>query len=1004
MHKENQEIENEENPEKPKKARGAPFAKKNKTFRKWPYPIHILLAALTKLAALDLVTTDDAIEFVAAVHSPPPRPLPKSSPKPRGPPQSPKTEKERHKAIIKHIKESDFLRASKELERMRLAPINDITTDKLHALYPRAAHDDPSLEPLPEIESPIRVTPEELREELRNMKFAAPGPSRLTVAHLKQLIDYHPSVLAAFTLTANYILRGKAISDPRLEQLRTAIGVALIKNDHPNIKDEDMKLRPIGINEVFINLVARLALRKTKDKISDKLDLLDMGFNRPGGTEAIVHAAQAAFNHQIANKGHFLVLQTDFENAFNSVSRQSVFALVRETCPELLPLVQFRYNNLKVVFGRGDDQVTIHSESGVSQGCPLSPALFQLVMSKAMARARELDATLAMSYLDDNSIIMKTPTTALEALTRIQADASQHGLKLNITKSSMFWHHGEEPLTTDESDALACLKNKNIQYSEEGTSLLGGNIGSRNFVAKGAKSNFLNMQAKVKRFQEVINFSNSRAYMEEDGDPLAQKTLKLIRYCICTLPTYTLRTTDPATTEELAYNYDIAVAQCLMHLLEPGNDLNRHRLHNWFNVELENVQQKNDLADPDHFQCVLDRIFLRRGGVGLSSARFAAAAAYLGSIALTAATIEKAMAKIAPNLDRVAVRSLLAAQQQEEELRNEHEHRSNARIAVDGLFPVFNPDKPRRGVQKKLTNITKSKKYEKVKEYIKKRKKDAPGRLRKFEYASQPEAGAWMEASTKLQANILSDQIVRDELLKSTGLQPSIPAMCKVCRKGITDDSSENHSVVCGSRNGGSRKAGTIIEVAIYNGLKPIEQEASRNPRMNEQMGFQKKDVNKKAKSLGDIKSYHLGRAVILDVVMTAGRRTLHEAEMTKEREYTSNRNVPKGAFIPLAISGEGAWGEKMVKYFKEARDAMIGVDANVKTKFRFAREAISIGVCKAMHVYMSRIREGETMSKDGMDGECDLDGSNEENAGDDSIQAVGPLFIDQFSTSTTYS
>ena len=177
---------------------------------------------------------------------------------------------------------------------------------------------------------------------------------------------------------------------------------------------------------------------------------------------------------------------------------------------------------------------------------------------------------------------------------------------------------------------------------------------------------------------------------------------------------------------------------------------------------------------------------------------------------------------------------------------------------------------------------------------------------------------------------------------------------------------------------------------------------------MNEQIGFQKKDVNKKAKSLGerrDIKSYHLGRAVILDVVMTAGRRTLHEAEMTKEREYTSNRNVPKGAFVPLAISGEGAWGERMIKYFKEARDAMRGVDANVKTKFRFAREAISIGVCKAMHVYMSRIREGETVSKDDeMDGECDLEGNNEQSAGDDSIQAIGPLFIDQFSTSTTYS
>ena len=283
----------------------------------------------------------------------------------------------RNQRVLQYIKESNFKAASREMERTSKASLTPAIVAILERLYPQGEAAPTFAVPADLNRETMKVTSAELKEALTDMKESAPGPSRLTVKHLREVIDYHPKILEAFTTVANIILMGEQASeDQRLASFTLARGLALLKDDAPPEDESKTRIRPIGINEVFLNLLARIALSKAGGLIATKLDRLDLGFGTAGGAEAVIHSLQTIFNRQEREGKTFVLIQTDFENAFNSVLRQAIFDAVSEHCPELLFLLNFRYTNLQAHFVSGETDVKISSTAGVSQGCPLSPALF----------------------------------------------------------------------------------------------------------------------------------------------------------------------------------------------------------------------------------------------------------------------------------------------------------------------------------------------------------------------------------------------------------------------------------------------------------------------------------------------------------------------------------------------------------------------------------------------------------------------------------------------------
>lgn len=279
---------------------------------------------------------------------------------------------------IKHLQESEFGKAAKALERGGVKEITPEVQRMVERLYPTSTFDPNEFEGS-QYQQALDASEEEIRGALKKMKLSAPGPSKVDIKTLEMIIFSDQRITICFRKVINILLGGRpGWDDPRLSLLVEARGIPLAKDDN--------KVRPIAVNESMTNLISRIALDKCTDKIMAVLDPLDLGFNRAGGTEAAVHSIRGMYHMARRDKKKFVVVQTDFTNAFNSVSREAVFNAVSATCPELIPFLRFRYRGMNVIFGneRDGNSFKIMSETGVSQGCPMSPALFQLVMSRTL--------------------------------------------------------------------------------------------------------------------------------------------------------------------------------------------------------------------------------------------------------------------------------------------------------------------------------------------------------------------------------------------------------------------------------------------------------------------------------------------------------------------------------------------------------------------------------------------------------------------------------------------
>ena len=146
-------------------------------------------------------------------------------------------------------------------------------------------------------------------------------------------------------------------------QVHTANLAALLK------KNGD--IRPIGVGETWRRLVSKCLSKVSQRHASEHLVPLQVGVGLPLGTEAAVRTLRSWF-HRHAEEGDKVVLNIDFENAFNCVDRQTIIQQCRLHFPELSPWVEWCYMEPSLLqFGAR----TIKSESGVQQGDPLGPLL-----------------------------------------------------------------------------------------------------------------------------------------------------------------------------------------------------------------------------------------------------------------------------------------------------------------------------------------------------------------------------------------------------------------------------------------------------------------------------------------------------------------------------------------------------------------------------------------------------------------------------------------------------
>ena len=236
---------------------------------------------------------------------------------------------------------------------------------------------------------------EERKERLERLKKAifsfpkesAAGPSGLRPDHMKEMLGEYPGSSGELLLDAldEYVctcLRGEVhravapiLCAARLTPLRklkhSEEEVDAFGNLVPTGRPTEEGTRPIAAGEFLRRLVGKMLMKEVElRRAVRRLHPPQVGVGVPSACSTVAMGLQQVVNSlDKERREDWAVLQVDFANAFNSVSRKDLLQAVKERCPVALPWFEV-FSTLATLLPRGDDS----KRAGAPARGPLWPS------------------------------------------------------------------------------------------------------------------------------------------------------------------------------------------------------------------------------------------------------------------------------------------------------------------------------------------------------------------------------------------------------------------------------------------------------------------------------------------------------------------------------------------------------------------------------------------------------------------------------------------------------
>jgi hypothetical protein len=773
-----------------------------------------------------------------------------------------------------------------------------------------------------------------------------------------------PAILRAFTLIANGAANNTlpASADFLTSGRGFAIGKgtkgAELASPAPAApRTSPDKPRPISSNEAMLSDISKIMLKLFDKEIKRGLCPDDYGYGVKNATEIMIHEIQTRMHSNVA----FHVAETDFENAYNTISRKLIFHVVRLHCPRLLPYLQFRYSNMVILFKDEHGSVSIISTTGVSQGCPLSSALFQLAMSHILKPIREeFRSSIISSYQDDNALTSDSLSTLDSMFARLFHAALEWGLRFNFSK---MWLLSNRPFPDDfdtRYPTLSKMKRTNV-----GIKILGGYVGTNNFVKAQLSLALAKTRAFFARVQQLI----SHARVAHPKEQLTHLLFNFLRYCCPSKASYLLRVTDTRLIQPFLLPLDKEVASLLLSLINPHSPVFRTPKEYELLHDFVYSNDPNDLTSEG--SVIFSRIFLPIGGLGFMSALSTAAPAFMASIAAAAPYIDRdlrrssrtqrngaAILDLAP-ID-LAFRAICPVL---------------LRPQLDSFLPSYNKDVSRLEAQTLLSSFAKSS-FQATVDYAMSQLAFSNSLANRSRYpkwlsSCHKSAALWSRAPRSYYFNKLTNEETCDALAMQIGISPFLPPVCSYCLCNIPPELSEEHAFsACGS--GAQSIAGSLTEKAVGKAAKDVGINVSQpQTRCRNLPGWVPKPAYYAESPPKNRKADHLFTTDLVsfavDVCYT-GRFSddprhaslkLHAASLRVREKFAKYRKYyhhPEGSLVPLAMESHGALDHRLynILYSAHNGDHEPGYD---RSSLNYGLTNISVALRKSCTLHFNCVR-----------------------------------------------
>ena len=207
--------------------------------------------------------------------------------------------------------------------------------------------------------------------------------------------------------------------------------------------------RPISLLNTCYKLIAAALQRRIEAGIDHLLQRTQYGFRKSRSTREALYNIRRVITAGESTKTKTFLLLLDWAKAFDKIDHEGLIsALERHSiAPKLINLIKDIYRKA-TFFVEIDGHVsrTYKQETGIRQGCPLSPYLFLIVMTTifhdihddiedTIIPHRAKNATFDEILFADDTICVSENAEALTLLLhKIQEKGQHYGLTLNMDK------------------------------------------------------------------------------------------------------------------------------------------------------------------------------------------------------------------------------------------------------------------------------------------------------------------------------------------------------------------------------------------------------------------------------------------------------------------------------------------------------------------------------------------------------------------------------------------